>query len=1769
MKAKEYIIQKLVELGKKYRWMKYPMLAVVSLISLIFLALEKCLERPRRAVIALVCLVLIISQSWYLISVANDPEYPETGNVEETANIEGVVTVADESESLDVTVPSDSENPDNGIATVAEETTYTIWYRYSGNDASIGDNMPSDVTVTLKEDGHLYKGNDLFTLPTAEEVTVKTDWKDCFVFTGWYNGSVKVETADDLLKDNITWGKNGTVTLNPRFERVGYRVTYSPGTGSGPISSIIVKDGEPGKGIMAIPSGDSGYRKTGYTYVDNLWLVEGRENEENIALTTGSLLEFSQYVKTYGDTDITLVPKWIANQYTIYFSKGSTEIEEGFEERLVAGSMDPIVATYDKDVEIPSCKFTRQGYVFDGWVKEDNTVIPPGTVKLIPPESNLTSEPNGTYTLTAKWRYRYGELSEDEISRVYGDTVNVKIYASHENGGGGDFEIRDIEVVSGTTVDGEITDFAQFTELTGLVIYEQKFQNDTGEYILIDGQVKTVGEIVLKFTLYDTYNNKYAYPELKIILKKRELEVYDVGTKEKTYDGTTQLSVGVIRFRNGIEGTDIYLHTSEQDGRFSDPNAGENKDIIVENIYVYDHGSDTAKYYTVPDVVLEGIGTIKPKGLNVSTFPVYASGQDHILTGQKPSFTVEINEADIPVAVVDTDKPKILAALNNQSIFSCNYGAENDYHSGTYLIDIKDKKLIQNYDLIVAEGTLKVIQEDIGEYDYRITGSHDSEYVWWYDKEPRVIPYSATYDSIYVLVDGNEKYTYDKSFYNKDGASISEEMAKDGSITIQLGNSSNGAVTAPKNINIRVDVTAPKIDMDGIQVSTKNTGAMSQIGRFLSFGNFFKETVVITIPVYDALSGPNTLTYFLEGTSYENGISVPVSNDGPNTGTVSIEVAPTYKGTIALLATDKAGNTCTKADMIGVEGSNWWVVENTAPEIVDVNAVDEEGKQAYFDSDLYYKSVTVTVTVEDLDAGVEYLEWDVTKDGMPYTALTTQYVDDTSDIVLKYDFKHKFTESGTYDISVTAYDNAGNVSLTRDVGSFNVDGIGPEIQVTPTDYDDVWATEKTITFTITDTGSGIAWWSLTGPDDQPYPYTAVEGEENTYTFTVTAKGIYTIQAVDGAGNTNTRELTFERVSSEVPETPKVETDIEAQASGWFTTKPTIMITGQDTTSDGTAVYNYYQIWAEGEEEPQEAMTVGNSFKLPGEGIYNIRVWAVSESGMQSAEQPVYQVKYDGTAPEIQNLVVTGKGTITQVTFQVAESTSGLAKLEVVYNDNFTQPLIFTEISPGVYSARFTTTMAGKHKIRATDVAGNTTAAEAFDPMNIIVTYVSGNADSGIKILGKVLPGTFDIASVEVKYGSFGMGYGYAADELLPVTDEDGSIAITAMLTNVEENTIYYFRIIATSTTGEVCEYSGSFRTGALGKAGANVVGTVIDETALMQRAATSANISVMLYDVDGNIVQSIYDLASGQYFMFREIPDGIYTIRATNGSSSVTQSVIIENGIVVAPEGQLKLVLRSGQKTDVEYEEGNSLHFVVDGLTDLFDDSTNFGDKERDVIEQGGTIEFCMTIDELSESEVPESDRALILQSLGKQERVLLYVDFSIWKRASFAYGLLWEEQVTAIAGGKSIQIVIPLVADWVGLKNLSVIRVHGNSVDRLPDLDENPNTYTISSTLFSTYALVYTDETISTEDPNNSGDTGNGSQNPGNSNGGNNSNGSNGGASGSTSDISKVPNNNNNLTSNGSGSTPRTGDEAPILWVSILGLAAGILGSLQLKRRK
>lgn len=1752
MKAKEYIIQKLVESGKRHRWMKYPMLALVSLISFFFLVLEKCMERPKRAVIVLVCMVLIISQGWYLISLA-----------EEEANHgpESVAQGPEASDSTDMTGLGDQ--PDTGEADqMSPEGT-------DANRAARADDLPYMITLNANDPNFpdiVYGTIGSYSQPDFDASSeyqlipaIPVD-SQIWEYAGWYvqgRPDKVYAIGTPLTKDD--WLIYGTTNENAHFlylsanwKRVGYKLTYMNGASVLDSDYVAIVDGAATRNLKTFDSLSVKPVKTGYHFAG--WIIDTRNYAEGQEITFGN----GGY-----DKDVIVTPQWEANTYTIEFTTGVTDDS-------VTGTMPSIECTYDKNVSLPvpdpdNGGYGREGYSFVGWkVLNGNNagyIYTPGVDFTA---RNLTAENHGIVTLEAQWVYNVAGLPS-EYKFIYGEEVakTAEVRRQVENGDAR-FAVT-LTDVSGETDDGITLDKTNYTDVTGLYVNPASTDGDgwAGFDLITKDKmgIRTTGKLILQFTVEDLNNpvdengdSTTVYPIVTIYLNPRPLTITGVENASKTYDGTTIIGVGRIQFDGKVLDDDVRVYSEGQNGTFDDPNAGTGKSITLKLVLE----GDSARYYKVQDeVTLLGIGTINKRVVHVTTAPVYMENKDYILTGEEPEFSTIINVDDLPEVVAAADEQIIQNAIQADA-YTCDY--KPGYQPGSFAIDIDPAKVnLLNYELVVTPGTLRVEQEEpIELINYEVIGSRLPGNEWYYDEAPRVTPTGkmADYDMVYITNDSSDRaLTCDSRFSSE--ALVTEDLYvanKDTTLYIQLGKSGTGAVTSMVPIEVKVDTTAPVIDANNIEVRSANTGGFSKVANFLSFGNFFQESQVVTVPVSDNLSGAKNLTYWLGDNIWEDGIEIGVHN-----GKASFQIPMNYKGTIALTASDNAGNTTTKANLVGIEGGELWVIENQAPE-VRVSVKDPVGNTVYSGDGRYYQSVTMTAEAKDLDSGIAYLIWNITRNGEVITEDAKEYVADRSQLLTSYDFEREFTESGSYTVSVTAYDNADNVSVPTTAYSFSVDGTAPEIQVSPADYDAVWSTEKTITFSLADKGSGIAMVTLEGPDYQPYPFTAVEGKVNTYTFTVRQKGTFTIRAVDGAGNAGELPLEFTRVSSEVPDAPRITTrpaQPQNAESGWFTSNPEITITAPDTTPDGTRILIHYCLWEEGTDEPGGSQEVDGSFRLPREGIWNLRAWTETEAGMKSASEEVLQLRYDETAPVISNIIVNGTGTVNKVSFQVTEIPGGLTSLKAIYNNDETnaQELGFTYIGNCVYTSGFTAAMKGSYRIKATDAAGNITYADAFEPIHIEVTGISGNVDNGVIITGRAETGTFAIDSLTVKYGPAGQELTLDADSLLVTTDANGNKVFTAKFTQLSELSRYGFLITALTQNGESGYYTGVFKTGVRNGAGINVAGTVHDEM-LADNAATP--LYIVLYN--GNDIVQYQSVKNNEAFMFTNLQDGVYMVRAINGNRSVGMGLVIHNQTLVEPSDSIRLVLRSGQSTSVEYEGNGMPQVSVSGLENLFGDTTNFGsDQDYAIIDNGGSVEFCMLVTGMLESEVPASDMALLMQSLDSKERVAMYMDFSIWKRRIGAFGIVSENQVTSISGGKRIRIVIPISNELVAQEGLSVLRVHGGAVERLADLDNNPNTYTIESTLFSTYALVYTDNSSNNDTTSENGNN-NTTENPGSST-------SDTSAGGGVTDISKTQNNNSIVSQ--ANRSPRTGDSRPIVWTGVLGAMAAVMGILVLKNKK
>ncbi len=90
--------------------------------------------------------------------------------------------------------------------------------------------------------------------------------------------------------------------------------------------------------------------------------------------------------------DVTYTAKWTPITYTIAFEKGYSEV--------TGTAVESITATYDKEVTLPACTYTREGYTFNGWGAYYNATSGTAVGETV---KNLQSKQGATYTYYPAW----------------------------------------------------------------------------------------------------------------------------------------------------------------------------------------------------------------------------------------------------------------------------------------------------------------------------------------------------------------------------------------------------------------------------------------------------------------------------------------------------------------------------------------------------------------------------------------------------------------------------------------------------------------------------------------------------------------------------------------------------------------------------------------------------------------------------------------------------------------------------------------------------------------------------------------------------------------------------------------------------------------------------------------------------------------------------------------------------------------------------------------------------------------------------------------------------------------------------------------------------------------------------------------------------------------------------------------------------------------------------------------------------------------------
>lgn len=235
-----------------------------------------------------------------------------------------------------------------------EKNTYSVVF--DGNTNTSG--TMSEQSFTYDESGNL-----------NENLYSKTG----YVFDSWKDADGNTY-SDKQSVINLTSEKDGKVTLFAQWVPNHHTVSFNANGGNGNMDSV------PGVYDTPLTLPENTFTKTGYTFGGWALTGDGKAEFEDKATVSNLTSDV--------DGNVTLYAVWIPNVFTVNFNKNTG-----------TGEMSSANVTYDSNVKLPECTFTKTGYTFAGWATAADSKI-----LLTDSQYSTLKENNGdSITLYAIW----------------------------------------------------------------------------------------------------------------------------------------------------------------------------------------------------------------------------------------------------------------------------------------------------------------------------------------------------------------------------------------------------------------------------------------------------------------------------------------------------------------------------------------------------------------------------------------------------------------------------------------------------------------------------------------------------------------------------------------------------------------------------------------------------------------------------------------------------------------------------------------------------------------------------------------------------------------------------------------------------------------------------------------------------------------------------------------------------------------------------------------------------------------------------------------------------------------------------------------------------------------------------------------------------------------------------------------------------------------------------------------------------------------------
>lgn len=228
---------------------------------------------------------------------------------------------------------------------------------------------------------------------------------------------------------------------------------------------------------------------------------------------------------------------------------------------------------------------------------------------------------------------------------------------------------------------------------------------------------------------------------------------------------------------------------------------------------------------------------------------------------------------------------------------------------------------------------------------------------------------------------------------------------------------------------------------------------------------------------------------------------------------------------------------------------------------------------------------------------------------------------------------------------------------------------------------------------------------------------------------------------------------------------------------------------------------------------------------------------------------------------------------------------------------------------------------------------------------------------------------------------------------------------------------------------------------------------------------------------------------SNGIFNISYVSNGIYNLVISKDEQTVTQIInVLNNDVSTGP-----VHLPNGRKNSIVDVKNDNLDIAVGNLNDFFN-SNQFTEDDENVVNDGGTVEIKLTIEEKPEN---DAENAVEIKALaGSTKTIGMYLDLNLNKivttnSAIATTGSAINTTGSAISGTYAIKelqdvlvINIPLPTELQGKSGYVIYRYHGTEVQKITKAKNSDGEYIVVSTdgksitlyakKFSTYAIAY-----------------------------------------------------------------------------------------------